>query len=496
MRREIIRGGGNAPDQVTAQTLDEQNDASTKYTAADVLDSDGYPKGSNGGKDSVHADDPDADWSFESASMLDTSLTGQMTLVLKKGTFDFRGSTVRCPVKISSSAKLLGGTFTETVYSATYSYDCINGVFLKRPEGHYAEGSITGALRCVEMYTDPAIGTLSYTVNGEPLDGKKFYYTSYDESADYKQEIAIACSGEGTNLIKSWKAADAGFQSIISRGRSLTRASYSSSNNHTCTISVSSNDITQLHITVSGSVSTYYYLDLTAQTTADPDEAYKVTVPCATLYTADDEGNRQPLTDPSKVKPGTKVYIEYDADAAKEQYGDDFTFSGWKLTSSTPLGDDANLIDESGWFTMPDDDVTLELIVPAPDVPGEDPGDGSGVSPDGVAGAIVAGAVIGATGYAAVTHVWLESIFGFVPTNRQQLALALWEKADKPQPQSSTLYSDISAEDADAQAAARWCAEQGLMKDFDEDFKPGHYVFRLQAIKAWNDLQAQLKADK
>lgn len=34
------------------------------------------------------------------------------------------------------------------------------------------------------------------------------------------------------------------------------------------------------------------------------------------------------------------------------------------------------------------------------------------------------------------------------------------------------------------------------MKDFDEDFKPGRYVFRLQAIKAWNDLQAQLKADK
>ena len=354
---------GNIPDQVTAQTLDEQNDEDPVYTAADVLDANGSPKGSNGGKDSVNANDPDADWSFESTTMLDTSLNGQMTLILKKGTFDFRGSTVRCPVKIaSSSAKLLGGTFTDIVCNTSGSYECINGVFLKRPEKDVDGGNVTGALRCVEMYTDSAIGDLSYTVNGKPLEGNEFYYMSYDESDDYKQEIALTCSGEGTDLIKSWNVSEAyGTESIISRGRSLIRDAYGKG--HTCTISVSSNDITQLHITVSGSVSTYMFLKLTAQTTADPDAAYKATVPCATLYTEDDTGARQPLTDTSKVKPGTKVYIEYD-------------------------------------------------------------------------------------------------------------------------------------EDADAQAAARRCAEQGLMKDFDEDFKPGRYVFRLQAIKAWNDLQAQLKADK
>lgn len=264
------------------------------------------PKGSNGGKDSVNADDPDADWSFESATMLDTSLNGQMTLILKKGTFDFRGSTVRYPVKIaSSSAKLLGGTFTETVYSDTYSYECMNGVFLKRPEKDVDGGNVTGALRCVEMYTDSAIGDLSYTVNGEPLEGNEFYYMSYDESDGYKQEIALTCSGESTDLIKSRNVSEAyGTESIISRGRSLIRDAYGKG--HTCTISVSSNDITQLHITVSGSVSTYMFLKLTAQTTADPDEAYKATVPCATLYTEDDTGARQPLTDTSKVKPAPR----------------------------------------------------------------------------------------------------------------------------------------------------------------------------------------------
>lgn len=257
---------------MTAQTLDEQNDEDPVYTASDVLDANGSPKGSNGGKDPVNADDPDADWSFESATMLDTSLNGQMTLILKKGTFDFRGSTVRCPVKIaSSSAKLLGGTFTDIVCNTSGSYECINGVFLKCPEKDVDGGNVTGALRCVEMYTDSAIGDLSYTVNGEPLEGNEFYYMSYDESDDYKQEIALTCSGESTDLIKSWNVSEAyGTESIISRGRSLIRDAYGKG--HTCTISVSSNDITQLHITVSGSVSTYMFLMLTAQTTADPDE--------------------------------------------------------------------------------------------------------------------------------------------------------------------------------------------------------------------------------
>ena len=60
-------------------------------------------------------------------------------------------------------------------------------------------------------------------------------------------------------------------------------------------------------------------------------------MPCATLYTEDDTGARQPLTDTSKVKPGTKVYIEYDEDAAKEQYGENFIFNGWEMTDEGSL---------------------------------------------------------------------------------------------------------------------------------------------------------------
>ena len=46
----------------------------------------------------------------------------------------------------------------------------------------------------------------------------------------------------------------------------------------------------------------------------------------------------------------------------------------------------------------------------------------------------------------------------------------------------------------DSQKAARWCVEQGLMQADDTSFKPSRHTFRLQVIKAWNDLQAMQKA--
>lgn len=84
---------------------------------------------------------------------------------------------------------------------------------------------------------------------------------------------------------------------------------------------------------------------------------------------------------------------------------------------------------------------------------------------------------------------------GVIPTNRQQLAMMLWKAAEQPQPQSTALYADIDADNTDAQQAARWCVEQGLMKDYGADFKPGRYTFRPQVIKAWYDLQHTLKAE-
>ena len=133
------------------------------------------------------------------------------------------------------------------------------------------------------------------------------------------------------------------------------------------------------------------------------------------------------------------------------------------------------------------------------DVPPVEPaGGGSG---DGGAGAVVAGALLGGAGYLLGTRLWLESTFGFVPANRIELAMALWKRADCPTPVSTELYPDIDEDDTDAQAAARWCVEQDLMKDFARTnsdgtqtvkFRPYDYVFRPQSLVKWYKLEKLL----
>lgn len=131
------------------------------------------------------------------------------------------------------------------------------------------------------------------------------------------------------------------------------------------------------------------------------------------------------------------------------------------------------------------------------DVPPVEPAGGG----DGGAGAVVAGALLGGAGYLLGTRLWLESTFGFVPANRIELAMALWKRADCPAPVSTELYPDIDEDDTDAQAAARWCVEQDLMKDFARTnsdgtqtvkFKPYDYVFRPQSLVKWYKLEKLL----
>lgn len=133
------------------------------------------------------------------------------------------------------------------------------------------------------------------------------------------------------------------------------------------------------------------------------------------------------------------------------------------------------------------------------DVPPVEPDTPAGGS--GGAGVVVAGALLGGAGYLLGTRLWLESTFGFVPANRIELAMALWKRADCPAPVSTELYPDIDEDDTDAQAAARWCVEQDLMKDFARTnsdgtqtvkFKPYDYVFRPQSLVKWYKLEKLL----
>ena len=171
------------------------------------------------------------------------------------------------------------------------------------------------------------------------------------------------------------------------------------------------------------------------------------------------------------------------------------TFDGipeGKIVSSWEVVEPQGLTIENNSFKMPVQRVTLRAILadkPAEEEPGQTVSGGD----DGAAAAavILGGAAISAVSYAVGTQIWMETHLpdGAIPTSREQLALMLWNAAGRPQPAGTALYADISAEAADTQLAARWCVEQGLMKDYGESFKPGKYTFRWQVIKAWNRVQ-------
>lgn len=196
------------------------------------------------------------------------------------------------------------------------------------------------------------------------------------------------------------------------------------------------------------------------------------------------------------AEPKQFVTLKIDATALPDGY----TFGQWVVTQLLPEQTTVEVdapTAETTTFTMPASPVTVTFTVNAPVEPEPDP-EPSG---DGGAGAVIAGALIGGTAYLLGTRAWLEGTYGYVPANRMELALGLWKRANCPAPVSTELYADIEQNDADAQAAARWCVEQGLLKDYHEQnddgtetvtFKPGRYVARPYALTRWYQLEKLL----
>ena len=216
------------------------------------------------------------------------------------------------------------------------------------------------------------------------------------------------------------------------------------------------------------------------------------------------------ISSPVFAKAGQTVTLKFDLSSLP--VGSEKNFGEWKVVSLAPAQPDniGSIATTPVTVTNPGSATDASFVMPAAPVvvtftlntntlpTPDDSADGSEPS---IAGGIVAGTLIGGATYLVGTDFWLNCLYGFLPIDRIQLAEALWNKADCPAPVSAELYPDIDEDDTDAQAAARWCVEQGLMKDYsgtDKDgseevtFKPCGYVFRPQAIKAWYDLEKLL----
>lgn len=187
---------------------------------------------------------------------------------------------------------------------------------------------------------------------------------------------------------------------------------------------------------------------------------------------------------------GEHIHLSYDDTALK---GNE-TFEKWiaKDANGNPVEIKQDAAG-SYYFVMPESDVTVVLSIRSADVEPDVPAEPSEDS--GAAGSIIAGAVICAAGYYVGTELYLETVFGDVPANRQALASALWEKAGRPEPESTALYTDVDAQNADAQKADRWCVEQRLIPDRGEDtFRPAGWVTHAECIVSWKKLEKMLKS--
>ena len=182
---------------------------------------------------------------------------------------------------------------------------------------------------------------------------------------------------------------------------------------------------------------------------------------------------------PAPTKKGYFFHYWYWDGTKGNFYGDSATI---KMTANTKL--------TAQWGEEP------------PEVPDTPEGPGCCGEITGVI--IAAGTTV--IGYYAGTEL-LRNCYGlpYWPRNRSELALMLWEDADRPMPESTLLYPDVGQEedDMDLQHAARWAMENELIPDLNWDdsrteeemkFYPTYAVSRARALYAWRKAQ-KLKQD-
>ena len=356
---------------------------------------------------------------------------------------------------VSGTGTIEGGTFTGTVDS---SVTVTGGVFANEPTNiaaSKAKVTVTGGATVNNLKNDSTNESRSSTVT--VVTGKE-------------QAIQLSAEIEGHDLI-GWQETAGNSDPTLNRDSSIT---------------INQNDETERTFTP---VVVMNEKDLTA---AGESKITGVTVTSLLYYPVNDAGE---ITGEGSAERPTEDG-NYILVAMLELSSQEPSENGIALFAAENT-DLSRVVEQDGIGYYVPESLTVERITNGEDVPSDTGSGDSGAG--GAAVAVIGGAAIGGAAYLIGTQVYLTSVLpegASIPTNRQQLADLLWTAAGKPQPASTALFTDISAEAADSQKAARWCVEQGLLKDTGSTFKPDKHTFRPQVIKAWNDLQAKLNPQK
>ena len=244
-------------------------------------------------------------------------------------------------------------------------------------------------------------------------------------------------------------------------------------------------------VTITGNVTIPNNKDREELIGYDEDEEHSIR--CSGTVTLRNEGDGDLFTNQLTYTPddSVEVYdIAVDGETKRKNATDAVVLTcGKNVTVITSDVTDPDAPDAPEW----NNDLTgaSELVI-TPTLKPVDPGeaaDGDGSTVVAViAGAALTGAAVWG-GYEVVTRAMLYGMLpegAAIPANRGELAQLLWNAAGRPEAGAVvTVYPDIT--DADQQAAARWCTEQGLLTArSDGTFAPDGRVPKWRVIEVWN----------
>ena len=195
------------------------------------------------------------------------------------------------------------------------------------------------------------------------------------------------------------------------------------------------------------------------------------------------EMNGKPYTgNEAEISTGSPVTLTLTVNEDAFTAGE--VFSSWTLS---PAPRDLQINGNVITFTMPAEDVEIRATGDIPPEPGPD-AEGSPLF--GLALGAVGGTLVGLTFYAAheigITQTLRKTLpaGAAIPANRGELALLLWNAADKPEPEKQPAFTDVS--DLETAKAAQWAIETGLMEtESSGKFAPAKRVTRLKVFRTW-----------
>lgn len=389
--------------------------------------------------------------------------------------------TTKTDVTVDAGGTIASGTFsgnvsgTGTIEGGTFSGDIgsevkINGGTFT---GNVDSANITGGVFAGEIPATVESTKVTATGGASINNIQKNEGTNQETAVQVvgEQKLSLAYTPDTGRTFYGWKETAGGDPTL---------------NTDSSTITINQNDATERTFTP---VVVMNEKDLTA---AGESKITGVTVTSLLYYPVNDAGE---ITGEGSAERPTEDG-SYILVAMLELSSQEPSENGIALFAAENT-DLSRVVEQDGIGYYVPESLTVERITNGEDVPSATGSGDSGAG--GAAVAVIGGAAIGGAAYLIGTQVYLTSVLpagASIPTNRQQLADLLWTAAGKPQPASTALFTDISADAADSQKAARWCVEQGLLKDTGSTFKPDKHTFRPQVIKAWNDLQAKLNPQK